>query len=323
MNQLASIIIPVYNVEKHLKQCLDSVLNQSYKNTEIIIIDDGSTDDSGNICESYRSDQRVKIIHQTNAGLGEARNTGLNHANGEYIFFVDSDDFVSNNFVSRAVEELYKYNADLVIFNYIESYENGSVKEIQTKAKGSSTLEIKKKIVYDDVENYAWNKAYRSHLWKKARFTQRWFEDISLIPYIANSAKKILSLNEPLYYYRIHNTSYLNSRKYNPSRDYLKLQTQISLEQLAHSFNDITVLNHLKYKILDEATELAILNYYLNELTPQESLLLETIIKKNYDKAVLSLLGRKVSLMRKMIIYTPSLACAYGKWRYSRKCTKI
>ena len=126
-----------------------------------------------------------------------------------------------------------------------------------------------------------------------------------------------------MYYYRIHNTSYWNSRRYNPARDYLKLQILKSLEPLAKSFNNPKVLYRLYFKILDGAIELLILNYYLNELEPEKVLLLENFVKKSWDESVAQHLGNKVSLMRKMIIYTPSLACAYGKWRYSRKCTKI
>lgn len=94
MGKLASIIIPVYNVEPYLKECLNSVLNQSYKNLEILIVDDGSTDNSGLICDSYCYDPRVTVFHQPNSGVSVARNTALDHASGEYIFFVDSDDFI-------------------------------------------------------------------------------------------------------------------------------------------------------------------------------------------------------------------------------------
>ena len=95
LKKLASIIIPVYNVEPFLRKCLDSVINQTYENIEILIVDDGSTDQSGMICNDYSVDSRVTVFHQANRGLSAARNTALNHSNGEYLFFVDSDDFVS------------------------------------------------------------------------------------------------------------------------------------------------------------------------------------------------------------------------------------
>ena len=321
MNQLASIIIPVYNVEKYLKECLDSVLKQTYKNVEILIVDDGSTDNSGKICDSYQNNSKVKIFHQTNAGVGEARNTGLNHASGKFIFFVDSDDWVHPDFVSHAVYALEKNNADMAIFSYMEAFENGKTFPKATKSIGYNTDDIKRKIVCDDIENYAWNKAYRSHLWKNIRFTQRWFEDISLIPYVANSTTKIITLNEPLYYYRINNGSYLHQRSYNCSRDFLKLQTQQNLESLAKSFNDLHILHRLQFKVLDGSIELAILNYYLDELSSGEALSLEKYIKKDWSKDVLRQLGHKVSFMRWLIINTPALARYYGNFRYNRKCS--
>lgn len=102
---LISIIVPVYNVEKYLRQCLDSLINQTYKNIEIIIVDDGSTDNSGKICDEYEKKyKQIKVIHKKNEGLGFARNTGLENIHGEYVTFVDSDDYVDNNLI----EELYK-----------------------------------------------------------------------------------------------------------------------------------------------------------------------------------------------------------------------
>lgn len=98
MGPLLSIIIPIYNVEKYLKQCIDSVRNQTYQNLEIILVDDGASDDSGAICDEYAStDRRIKVIHKINAGQAEARNTGLEVATGDYITFVDSDDWLDLN----------------------------------------------------------------------------------------------------------------------------------------------------------------------------------------------------------------------------------
>ena len=105
MRDSISIIVPVYNVEKYLEKCIDSILNQSYQNLEIILIDDGSTDNSGSICDEYKKkDQRVQVIHQKNQGQSSARNAGLNIAKGSYIGFVDSDDWIEQNMY----EKLYK-----------------------------------------------------------------------------------------------------------------------------------------------------------------------------------------------------------------------
>ena len=146
MKELASIIIPVYNVELYLKECIDSLLNQTYKNIEILIVDDGSTDNSGKICDSYCRDPRVTVFHQSNAGVSVARNFALDQANGEYVFFVDPDDFVEPDFISCSIASLEEKNADLVIFSHTELFENSIKKIVPTKSLGLNTLEIKKKL---------------------------------------------------------------------------------------------------------------------------------------------------------------------------------
>ena len=106
MNDLISIIINVYNGEKYIKKCLDSVVNQTYKNIEIILVDDGSTDGSGELCEKIKNnDTRIKVYHKKNGGLGSARNYGFNQAKGEYILFLDSDDYIELN----TIEKMIKY----------------------------------------------------------------------------------------------------------------------------------------------------------------------------------------------------------------------
>lgn len=121
MNPLISIIVPVYNVEDYLKECLDSIVNQTYKNLDIILVDDGSTDSSGKICDKYADkDNRIKVIHKHNAGVVEARIDGLKESKAEYIIFVDSDDFIETNFVSVMYKNLKEYNADLVCCQYFD-----------------------------------------------------------------------------------------------------------------------------------------------------------------------------------------------------------
>lgn len=116
-NPLISVIIPVYKVEKFLHRCVDSVINQTYKNLEIILIDDGSPDNCGNICDEYaKKDTRIKVIHQENQGLSGARNSGLNIAKGEYIYFIDSDDYIKKN----TLENMIKYSEKDILILYQE-----------------------------------------------------------------------------------------------------------------------------------------------------------------------------------------------------------
>ena len=122
---LISIIIPVYNVERYLAQCLDSVINQTYPNLEIICVNDGTTDSSGQILEQYaQKDGRIVVIVQENQGLSGARNTGLKHVHGKYIMFVDSDDWIELETCEDAVIAAEKHNADLVMWSYVREFEH-------------------------------------------------------------------------------------------------------------------------------------------------------------------------------------------------------
>ena len=113
-NELVSVILPIYNVELYLKECIESVIGQSYKDLEIILVDDGSTDQSPYICDEYaKIDRRIKVIHKKNGGLGYARNSGMKVATGEYVAFVDSDDYVDLDMFESMYNSAKKYDADL------------------------------------------------------------------------------------------------------------------------------------------------------------------------------------------------------------------
>lgn len=124
MMKKISVIVPVYNVEKYLERCIKSILNQTYSNLEIILVDDGSTDISGKICDNYTSDKRFKIIHKKNAGLGMARNTGLDHATGDYVVFIDSDDYIDGDMIKSLYDELVQAGADTCIGGFKRVYSN-------------------------------------------------------------------------------------------------------------------------------------------------------------------------------------------------------
>lgn len=127
MNPLVSVVVPVYNVEKYLSVCVDSLLRQQYKNIEIFLIDDGSTDSSGEICDKYSSKyQNVKVFHKNNSGLGYTRNYGLKRISGEYVTFVDSDDYVENDLIQKLIEPvLLNHSVDGVIGGFTKITDSG------------------------------------------------------------------------------------------------------------------------------------------------------------------------------------------------------
>lgn len=207
-----SIIVPVYNVESYLAMCLDSLTCQSFEDIEIICINDGSTDNSLEILEHYQKfDRRIKIINKENGGLSSARNVGIKTANGDYILFVDSDDWISSNAVERLYENAQKNNSDLVIFDFcccdystnrsiittIENYHG----KYENKPFNKNTIETR---AYKYIPVSAWSKLYKTDLIKgKIEFYEDIiFEDVPFWAYIYSHAKRITYLAEPLYFYR-------------------------------------------------------------------------------------------------------------------------
>ena len=150
INSLVTIVVPVYNVEKYLRKCLNSIVNQTYENIEIICVDDGSPDNSINILNEFaQSDKRVKIIRQENQGLSGARNTGINNAIGKYIMFIDSDDWIELNMVELMVNKIENENLDLVVCGNTNYYVN--------KIKKQELTKLSSEIIYSGIDYFRQN----------------------------------------------------------------------------------------------------------------------------------------------------------------------
>lgn len=174
MNPLVSVIIPVYNVKPYLREALNSVIEQNYKRMEIIIVDDGSTDGSENICDEYISDPRVLVIHQENQGLSGARNTGLSLFKGDYLCFLDPDDAYHPAFIERLLENALSTNSEMVACKYIVQRTTGEISTDNRKitqsfprlASGTySREEALRNLVEGDLNVFVWNKLYKGNLW--------------------------------------------------------------------------------------------------------------------------------------------------------------
>lgn len=204
---LVSIIVPVYNVEEYLNESIKSAINQSYKNIEIILIDDGSTDSCGSICNSYAmKDDRISVFHQKNMGLSAARNMGVSLAKGELISFLDSDDYMSPFMIEKMVTMMKKYNADVCCCDYTSTaFSNKTgciVDEYDNQLACASLLDSK------GFKCYAWNKIYKKQLFDNIKYpVGRYFEDISTTYRLFSQANKIVYLHEELYYYRLRRNS--------------------------------------------------------------------------------------------------------------------
>lgn len=211
--ELISVIVPVYNVEKYLSKCIESLQNQTYKNLEIILVDDGATDDSGKICDEYaKKDNRIKVIHKKNGGLSDARNVGINSANGNYIQFIDSDDYIDLDMIELLYNNVKKYNADISMCSHYILTEEECTAEGTNELSVYSRVEVLKEILLDEkVRSYAWNKLFAKKLFDEIRFPKgKVFEDILTIPKLFEKAEKVVLDDVSKYYYRQRKGSILH-----------------------------------------------------------------------------------------------------------------
>lgn len=218
---LISVIVPVYNVKEYLERCINSIINQTYKKLEIIIVDDGSTDGSSVICDTYKEkDSRIKVFHKKNGGLSDARNYGMKYATGEYIAFCDSDDFVDKKMYEILYNNLTENNADISITNYYKFSRDEEITDNYDYYKNNKVT------VYDKIDMFnhlfddyllsmvAWNKLYKRELLKNLQFPKgKLVEDVALAHYIYNKCNKIVITNLQLYFYYQRETSILGCPK--------------------------------------------------------------------------------------------------------------
>lgn len=224
---LISIIIPVYNAKKFLNKSIESVINQSYKNIELILVNDGSTDNSEKICNKYAlADKRIKVISQKNSGPAAARNTGIRHATGDFIFFLDADDFIEKNTMEILIAKYNQYKPDLVMTNFSKLENNGEIvkqkvsfhpdngpfeHQIKELSKTDIVNYVRHFLKYpsNHLVSYCWARLYKLSIIKDnnifANENMRLFEDFVFNLDYLKHTNKILFVNESLHTYTMHN----------------------------------------------------------------------------------------------------------------------
>lgn len=206
-----SVIIPIYNVEKYLEKCINSILNQTYKNIELILVNDGSKDSCKSICNRYaEKDSRIKVIHKENGGVSSARNKGIEIATGEYIAFVDSDDYIHKNMYELMINIAKSNKSDITICDF--KYVNANNPEKINNDLNVDNLEIEEFTSIECLENLygktpvkfevVWNKLYKRELFENVRYEEsRIYEDSIIIHRLIYLSKKVIYLHCPLYMY--------------------------------------------------------------------------------------------------------------------------
>ena len=257
-NPLISIIVPIYRVEKYISKCLDSILSQTYKNLEIILVNDGSDDDSISIAKYYaKKDNRIVIIEEDNKGLSCARNNGINSSNGEYITFVDSDDYIEKDYIEKLYNGIKKYKVDIAIGGHNTIYSNGKIKEKYSNNEYviDSKEALEKLLYVDDIDSFAWSKLYKKSLFDEIKFPRcRLFEDIATTYKLIDSVDKVCVVSYPIYNYVIREGSITTDEFSNKKMDLI-----VSAIEMTHYLKN-------KYKDLAKACDAYLMYAHLETI---------------------------------------------------------
>lgn len=285
-----SIIVPIYNVEKYLERCIKSILNQTYNNFELILVNDGSTDGSGIICEKYSGfDHRIRVIHKNNGGVSSARNMGIDNANGKYIGFIDPDDYINKYMYEILISIINRNGSDMVISDYYKIDEDNIDDKTLNMPINIDNLEVHSingdeaiDKLFDCGEKFifAWNKLYKSCLFDKLRYEEgKIYEDEFIAHRILYKCKYISVVDEKLYFYVQRKGSIVNSpfttKKFDKVYavkdriDFLKEKNLMELKEKAEkSFIDYFIWNYFSgYKRLNNIDkDLVNLKHKFNEI---------------------------------------------------------
>lgn len=313
-NPIISIIIPIYNLEKFLEPCLESIVNQSYQNLEIILVNDGSTDQSKKICQIFASkDKRINLINQKNQGLSAARNTGIKQSKGDYIALVDGDDTIDQNFIETLVDTAQN-SFDVVVAGYRTIYpDHTDIVSPLLKSLSGTKATIELLTEQQDYQIIAWNKLYKRELFKDITYPKGKIHEDNLTTYkILSKAKKIKFIPDPLYnYYKRSNSITVTS----DILTRLKAKEEAAIEA-KHFFKNS--------KTLSQASDIAVLlshmgyiDHVLSGLVKNSNNLLDSTIKnilskkKEYQKN--PFITKKLKLYL-MLLSTPN-SLAYKLFR--------
>lgn len=214
-NELITVVVPIYKVEQYLNRCIDSIINQTYKKLEIILVDDGSPDKCGIICDEYeKKDKRIKVIHKKNGGLSEARNCAIEIAKGKYITFIDSDDYISKDYIEYLHNMMKKYNTQISICSFLPFFEKVEEKKEKEKIEVLKTEKALEKLYYQEqLTTSAWGKLYKTDFFDAIKFPKGEIcEDLDTTYKLFSKSNKIAISNQKKYYYLQRPDSIINSK---------------------------------------------------------------------------------------------------------------
>jgi glycosyltransferase involved in cell wall biosynthesis len=297
-----SIIVPVYNAEKYLSQCIDSILSQTCADFELLLIDDGSSDNSGKICDEYaRKDSRIQVFHKENGGVSSARNFGIDKAQGEWIAFVDSDDWLANNFLEQMLDKALESNVDAVFCNCYYVYENETVQKIiyTENAVIDGNNMLKRFLIRFGTRSELWGKIFkRKYLNHRLKENVKIGEDfLYLIElYRANDFRTAI-ICDYLYYYRQLDSSAMNRN--NPV--FHNKQLLMECLQLLQQHPEIETEHPHEKSVFIIRLVSAVIKRDFSKQIKDASLI--KLLKENYANAAPALLRSERRLLRSLFIH--------------------
>ena len=278
MKPLLTVVIPVYNVEKYLKRCIESILIQEWKHYDILLVDDGSTDNSPQICEDYaKAYDIISVIHKENGGLSEARNTGISNAEGEYVYFLDSDDWIEPNTFSDLAEVIESDQYDIISFNpeFVKSEHD----IIKSDSKRTKRLTGKEALIdmfsYGFITGFATDKIYRKALFTKNTIqfpVGKYYEDLGTNYKLFLAAKKVYATNQKYYHYLIDNPDAI-TQSWNEKK----------LRDMFEFYKEVFYSDFVRSQLNQEELHISQL-YYVNGLTHILASLYKTKLHKHYSE---------------------------------------
>lgn len=299
-----SIIVPIYNSEKYLKNCIDSILNQTYGDFELLMIDDGSTDMSSKICDEYeKKDDRIRVVHKKNGGVSTARNNGLNVAEGEYLIFVDSDDSIEKYMLERINEKIIENDADFIICGKFKEEQEINLEKIIN----NTDIENLKDMIINEKINSTWGKAYKRKIMQMIRFDTSITigEDLLFNIEYMKKTKRIYMLNKKLYNYNTENENSL-TKKYIKNKYEQLTKVNIQLENYLKQYKNKKLDSVSAYiKLKNKISCIIDLNNKECNLTIKEKQNYIKCLKKD-NKRIIKYLGIEKYIISILFILLPN-----------------
>lgn len=317
MNELLSVIVPIYNVESYLKKCIDSIIKQTYKNLEIILVDDGSPDKCGIMCDEYASmDERIKVIHKENGGLSDARNAGLDIMTGKYVAFVDSDDWIEDTMYECLIKNMERFGADISYGGVADDLEeNGEITTIKKSKYGvtdfsEETIEAMKRYFLGSWAT--WDKVYRASVFMGVRFPVGEInEDEAIVLRLLNKCKTVCYTNQICYHYmKRENSNSITMSSFSEKKLVWVKHCVDNLKYIKVYYPNLEKYAALRYRrsLLWAINEIALLDNWYEYKTEINSLIKS--VRNNKSLRKISYDGKKESIRYSIICY-----CGFNIYR--------